>query len=468
MKKRIRIQGILISLAVVLTISLPKFIFPYWKEEFLDEFLDVLGVSLVLFGFLFRIIARGYKEEKSSGGKNLVKDGPYYLIRNPMYFGTLLVGAGIVIALFKLWILLLFTIIYFSIYIPQVKKEEGLLSRRFGREYEDYCKTTPRYFPKIRYLLNLQGDISLKISWIKKEFFTFLAVITIILAVEIWEDVRLFGYIEFFKEILELLLVVLSFFMIITLFVKKKKIKILLIFLTTFFLTIGFAVLFTVFFDEAVIVKKDTVYHNPSSQKVVALTFDDGPSPIWTHRILDELKKAQVKATFFMLGEHVERYPEAAKRVAQEGHEIGNHSYDHHVLIYYKDREIEKEILDAQRAIKNVTGITTKYFRPPKAWLTEREKKKIKEMGYRIILWSLNSKDWVTFDEIPMIDYILRRIQPGDIILFHDSGGVFKTEGGDRHQTVETIFKLVEKLKEKGYKCVTITELLSNEATSSK
>jgi len=242
----------------------------------------------------------------------------------------------------------------------------------------------------------------------------------------------------------------------------KKNYKKLIVFLIAALAIIGLAMaVFTIFFDQVVIVRKGTIYHIDESKKVVALTFDDGPSPIWTPKILDELKKADVKATFFMLGEHVGRYPEMARRVAEEGHEIGNHTYSHHVLIYYKMDELEKEIRDAEKAIKNITGQTVRYFRPPKAWLTAEEKRKIEQMGYKIVLWNLNSKDWVTFDDKYIIKYILQHIRPGDIILFHDSGGVFTTEGGDRHETVRTIPKLVEKLKERGYQFVTITELLN-------
>jgi len=220
------------------------------------------------------------------------------------------------------------------------------------------------------------------------------------------------------------------------------------------------AVSFTVFFDQAVIVRRDTIYHIPSSDKVVALTFDDGPSPVWTPRILDALKEAHVKATFFMLGEHAQKYPDVVRRLAEEGHEIGNHTYDHHILIYYKAAELKREILDAEAVIKNITGQTTKYFRPPKAWLTESEKKQIKEMGYETVLWSLNSKDWVTFDDRYIVKYILRHVRPGDILLFHDSGGVFKPEGGKRKETVKAVGLLIEKLRERGYRFVTISQLL--------
>ncbi|TBR14818.1 hypothetical protein EPO66_06535, partial [bacterium] len=135
--------------------------------------------------------------------------------------------------------------------------------------------------------------------------------------------------------------------------------------------------------------------------------------------------------------------------------------YDHHVLMYYKLEEVDKEIKGAQDAIKAITGQTTKYFRPPKAWLNDAEKAEIERIGYKVILWDLNSKDWVTFDDKYIVNYILRHVKPGDIILFHDSGGVFTTEGGDRHETVKAIPMLVNKLKERGYGFVTISELLN-------
>ncbi|HTZ11425.1 MAG TPA: polysaccharide deacetylase, partial [Candidatus Margulisiibacteriota bacterium] len=96
-----------------------------------------------------------------------------------------------------------------------------------------------------------------------------------------------------------------------------------------------------------------------------------------------------------------------------------------------------------------------------KAWITAHERKKIESLGYKIVLWTLNSKDWVTFDDKYMVSYLTRNIQPGDIILFHDSGGVFSTEGGNRNETVKTIPLLINKLREKGYRFVTISELLN-------
>jgi len=250
---------------------------------------------------------------------------------------------------------------------------------------------------------------------------------------------------------------------------KKITVKKLIFLSLVSILLICLAVIsFTVFFDQAVIVRRDTIYHISSSEKVVALTFDDGPSPVWTPKILDVLKEAQVKATFFMLGMHAQRYPDVARRVAEEGHEIGNHTYDHHGVFYYKPEELNREVSDAEKIIKSITGIKTKYFRPPKAWLTRKEKEQLKEMGYETVLWSLNSKDWVTFDDRYIVKYILHHVRPGDILLFHDSGGVFKPEGGKRKETVKAVGRLIEKLRERGYRFVTISELLKLQVKNEK
>lgn len=223
MKRRIRIQGFIIFLAVVASILLSKFLFPCWKKETLDEFLDAIGLGIVLFGFLFRIAARGYKAEVSANGKYLITDGLYGLMRHPMYFGTLLIGLGIVLILFKWWAFFLFLPIFLLIYIPQIQQEENQLYRRFGDEYKTYCKRTPKYFPNIYSLfkVDLQDYLFFKWVWIKREIPSLIGVIGIIIAIETREDVRLFGYSEYTKELLELALTI-GIFVIIFLFYKKE------------------------------------------------------------------------------------------------------------------------------------------------------------------------------------------------------------------------------------------------------
>lgn len=223
-------------------------------------------------------------------------------------------------------------------------------------------------------------------------------------------------------------------------------------------------IVLAVFFDQAVFVRRGTFYRAEGEGKVVALTFDDGPSPRWTPEILDALKEKHVKGTFFMIGEHVLRYPDVARRVAIEGHEIGNHSFDHKGIFFYKAEEAKKEVLECEKAVRSVTGVTTKYFRPPKAWINDEEKAVFKDMGYRVILWSLNSKDWVTFDDKYIVSFLVKNVRPGDIILFHDSGGALGTEGGDRSETVKSIPLLIEKLQAKGYRFVTISEMFNAKA----
>ncbi|HLD69253.1 MAG TPA: polysaccharide deacetylase family protein [Candidatus Omnitrophota bacterium] len=221
------------------------------------------------------------------------------------------------------------------------------------------------------------------------------------------------------------------------------------------------AIAFCLFFDQAVLVRAGTVFRVKTKSKKIALTFDDGPSEVWTPKILDELKKCDLKATFFMIGAHVKKFPQIARRVAQENHTIGNHGYAHSVLLYYTDEELEAEIKYTELVIKETTGATTKYFRPPKAWIRAGEKIKIRSMGYEVVLWSVNSKDWVPFHHQQMVCSIARQVKSGDILLFHDSGGILKAEGGDRNQTVLAIPALAKALREKGFEFVTIEELLN-------
>ena len=221
MKPRIKIQGLSIFISIVITIFLHKMLFPRWEGRLWNELFNFLGILLVLFGFLFRVCARGHKEEKSSQGRSLVKDGPYALVRNPMYFGTLLIGIGAIAILFQFWTIFLFLAVFLLIYIPQVRKEEALLAAMFKEEYQEYSKAVPGYFPRIRSLLNLRKHLDLKLSWVKKELSSFIFTLLIILVIEIWEDARLFGPAELIQKPIELVFVVL--FLAILGFISREK-----------------------------------------------------------------------------------------------------------------------------------------------------------------------------------------------------------------------------------------------------
>ena len=211
MKKRIRIQGILIAVAIASTFIFSKIIFEHWQQPVFDDFFDVLGTLFVFTGFYLRTVARGHKEEKSANGIKLVKDGPYSIIRNPMYFGTLLIGLGICLVLFALWVVPIFLIVYLFIYVPQIKKEEILLVERFGEEFKAYGRNVPAFFPKLNDFENLKSLTVVKSIWIKKELSSFVGMMSFVAFYEAWEDLNSFGAIQFYTELLTLGLILLVY-----------------------------------------------------------------------------------------------------------------------------------------------------------------------------------------------------------------------------------------------------------------
>lgn len=225
MKMRIKIQGFLIVVGVALIIILFRSLSPVWQNEGWDELFDILGIGFVVFGFLFRVSARGYKEEGSKNGNKLVTQGPYVLARNPMYLGTLFIGIGFVSILLQWWILLVFFAVHALIYVPQVNREEKILTDRFGTIYHDYCQETPRYLPRLSYLLNFWKYLPVKIFWVKKELPSIIPAVVMLLSIEMWEDAHLFGFQELFHEPTELLGAAALFIVLIWLLVALQTSK---------------------------------------------------------------------------------------------------------------------------------------------------------------------------------------------------------------------------------------------------
>jgi peptidoglycan/xylan/chitin deacetylase (PgdA/CDA1 family) len=195
--------------------------------------------------------------------------------------------------------------------------------------------------------------------------------------------------------------------------------------------------------------------------KVVALTFDDGPSPKYTPKVLDILKKEGVKATFFLVGKHVEKYPVLAKRIVEEGHEIGNHTYSHRDLVPATKRVVINEVKKAERVIENACGVRPLYFRPPRGIYSNAVRKLILDLDYTILLWSLSSLDWSGASPKLILNRVKKYVRRGSIILFHDSGALIKPEGGSRENMVKALPEVIKYLKSEGYKLVTISELIS-------
>lgn len=201
------------------------------------------------------------------------------------------------------------------------------------------------------------------------------------------------------------------------------------------------------------------VRHGPAELKI-ALTFDDGPSPIYTPMILDVLKQRGVRATFFLVGRHVEKYPDIARRIVQEGHEIGSHSYSHRDLVPASRPAVLREIDRAEQAFIKVVGSKPSLFRPPRGLYSESVRKIVEEKGYQMVLWSISGMDWSGVPAERIARRVVNRIHPGAIILLHDSGALLKSEGGSRLNTVKAVELIIDRLLEMGFEFVTVSELI--------
>ncbi|MFA5275643.1 MAG: isoprenylcysteine carboxylmethyltransferase family protein [Candidatus Omnitrophota bacterium] len=188
MKKRIRIQGFLIFLAVLALVIFYKHLLPVSQNSVSRVIVDGLGVMLFLSGYSLRIMARGYKAELNPDGKTLITRGPYALTRNPMYLGTLMISLGIILLLLKWWTGLVFLAVFLIIYVPEIKKEEVRLHRAFGDEFKEYCKV-PRFFPAPVSLLrpDKQNSLEFKFAWLKKEISSLVPTLLFVGGVKIWE-----------------------------------------------------------------------------------------------------------------------------------------------------------------------------------------------------------------------------------------------------------------------------------------
>lgn len=180
--------------------------------------------------------------------------------------------------------------------------------------------------------------------------------------------------------------------------------------------------------------------------RVLALTFDDGPSK-YTNKILDVLKKYDACGTFFLIGNKVDFYGDVLKRMLLEGSEIGNHSYDHKLLTRLSKADFQKEISKTQDAIKKVTGFTPTLFRPTYGGYTNILKS---YTDLKFVLWDVDSRDWQVKTKDKIIKNILPNVKSGSIILMHDN----------HEYSLNALEDVLKSLKNQGYKFVTVSELL--------
>ncbi|MGD0353784.1 MAG: glycosyltransferase [Dehalococcoidia bacterium] len=201
-------------------------------------------------------------------------------------------------------------------------------------------------------------------------------------------------------------------------------------------------------------------YKGDNHNKVVALTFDDGPNEPYTSEVLDILDKYNVKATFFCVGKNVELYPETAKRIVAEGNVLGNHSYTHnanHALTEYGARDL----VVAEKAIFDTVGVEPHLYRPPHGKKTPWELEAVRDQGMIEVTWSVATGELNTHSFARVAERIVDETHRGEIILLHDGYGTsHNCRQADKSLTVEALPLIIEKLQAEGYTFVTVPELL--------
>ena len=183
------------------------------------------------------------------------------------------------------------------------------------------------------------------------------------------------------------------------------------------------------------------------NEKLVALTFDDGPSGRFTRKLLDGLEERGAKATFLLCGYRMEQYPDLTQRIFQEGHEIGLHGYSHKSMRDMCQRETAQEIRKTMALIPD--GCEISFLRPPGGLCSKCIQTAAEEFGLSILHWSIDPKDWAIHDAKSIENTVISQVRDGDVILLHDMSD----------SSVEAALKIVDALQEQGFRFVTASEL---------
>lgn len=195
------------------------------------------------------------------------------------------------------------------------------------------------------------------------------------------------------------------------------------------------------------------VWEIKTEEKIIALTFDDGPHPIYTMEIMDLLKKYKGKGTFFVVGANAEKNADVVYRMYEEGHEIANHTYTHSFNASVS--KVLKEIKQTNEVLYSITGSAPTLFRPVEGQYTDALIKEVAKDGMTVVMWSWHQDtlDWRDPGVLKIVDKVMTGTKPGNVILFHDGGG-------NRQQTVKALEEILPALQKQGYRFVTISELL--------
>lgn len=229
---------------------------------------------------------------------------------------------------------------------------------------------------------------------------------------------------------------------------RLKEIKILSITFMIFVLIISISTTSYAKDGEEVFIKNGS-----REKKLIALTFDDGPHPKETDKVLDVLNKYNVKATFFIAGKHAKWYTNPLIRASKDGHEIGNHTFNHPDISNLSLSQIEEEIVKCEDTLVEITGKKPTLFRPPYGSYKRSDLEEIaKKHDYKIILWTtIDARDWENPPASTIASTIINKAKNGDIILLHDYA---------TNNTVEALDRIIPEMQKRGFQFVTVSELL--------
>lgn len=201
-------------------------------------------------------------------------------------------------------------------------------------------------------------------------------------------------------------------------------------------------------------------WHARTEERVIALTFDDGPCHPYTQQLLDILEREGIRATFFMVGNNVRREPNLAAEVASR-HAVGNHTFTHPHLTWSRPRTVRDELQRGQEAVHDATGVLPHLFRAPHGWYGPQVISTAGELGFRCVGWSVMAWDWDRPPPEVIQHRILRGIRPGGVTLLHDGQDTDAFPRADRSHTIAAVPHIIRSLKGGGVGFVTLPELVA-------
>ncbi len=202
-----------------------------------------------------------------------------------------------------------------------------------------------------------------------------------------------------------------------------------------------------------------------TNEKRIALTFDDGPNPRNTPKLLDLLASKEIPATFFLVGRNIRRYPEIAREIFAAGHDLGNHTFHHVPLPLLPGRLVCRELKKTSEAIAGITGSNPRFVRPPMGWFTNRILEIFRERTLYPVLGNIYPRDSIRPGVETIVQRVLERVEPGSIVILHDGGW---RAGVDRGQTIEAVDRITDQLGVMGYGFDLLGDLLARSIVGRK